>query len=549
MLRNTAGGRRAARPAEWATLLAIVALAAYLRLANRAHNPGWYTDEGTHLDIAQHLAAGRVQYLAVTQSTLLFGRLPLFDAILAALLRLWGGGIDTLRALSGALGVISVAMLYLLVRRTTRDRGLALLAAAMLAIYPQAVLYSRFGFSYDLLPPLVLIALLGLHEYLGTSRRAWLGLAACAIGLGALSDVIMLVLAPMLILAGWLRRRRDAVWSVALALLPLGLYAIVMLATVPQAFAFDAGFTLSRLSGAPFGQQLASIAQNYAILLLQDAWIVAGLIGLFLLRPIRLRYLALLFLLWPIAAVGRVVALHSLSFYYMIPWLPLVTLGVAALAQYGAPRVYRGVTQFTAESLRAQRKTGVSLRPPPGIAAARQRRGNVRLGGEIPIRFQAIVAATATLAIVAAPFAASIGFTLDRVHGNFGTIIDPFLIDPADAERAAEYVNAHTRGEDVVIASPALAWLLTANTADFQMAIAATGHATVHLPANLPADRFAFDARYTSARFVVIDNLWRNWGALHMPEVQAMLQVVETWPLVFESGAIAVYRRPDVIHE
>jgi hypothetical protein len=66
----------------------------------------------------------------------------------------------------------------------------------------------------------------------------------------------------------------------------------------------------------------------------------------------------------------------------------------------------------------------------------------------------------------------------------------------------------------------------------------------VHFPADVPADRFAFDPRYRSARFVVVDNLWRNWGAVHIPGVLRMLREVETWPLAFEAGAVQVYRNP-----
>jgi hypothetical protein len=70
---------RPARLLEPASLLLILALAAYLRLARLADNPAWYTDEGTHVDIAQRLLQGRAQYLALTQSTLLAARMPLGD--------------------------------------------------------------------------------------------------------------------------------------------------------------------------------------------------------------------------------------------------------------------------------------------------------------------------------------------------------------------------------------------------------------------------------------------------------------------------------------
>jgi hypothetical protein len=73
---------------EAGALCAILGLAAYLRLANLPDNPGWFTDEGTHLNIAQHLAQGEVRYFALNQSTLLA----------AGLLRLGGEPMMTLRA-------------------------------------------------------------------------------------------------------------------------------------------------------------------------------------------------------------------------------------------------------------------------------------------------------------------------------------------------------------------------------------------------------------------------------------------------------------------
>jgi hypothetical protein len=96
----------------------------------------------------------------------------------------------------------------------------------------------------------------------------------------------------------------------------------------------------------------------------------------------------------------------------------------------------------------------------------------------------------------------------------------------------------------VVIASPGLAWSLRANVADFQMSIAFTGQRTPHLPADVPRERFAFNPDYTQARFVVVDNLWRNWAVFTVPGVPQMLERVQTWPLMFQSGEIEVYCNP-----
>jgi 4-amino-4-deoxy-L-arabinose transferase-like glycosyltransferase len=134
-------------------LCLILLLAACLRLSHLRDNPAWFTDEATHLDIAHHVLEGRWQYLAVTDSVLYFARPPLFELILAGLIDRFGYDILTLRAFTGILGVITVGLLWFVTRSLSHNPGLGLLAAALLAIYPHAVLYSRFGFSYNLLAP------------------------------------------------------------------------------------------------------------------------------------------------------------------------------------------------------------------------------------------------------------------------------------------------------------------------------------------------------------------------------------------------------------
>lgn len=506
---------------EVVALCLILALAAYLRLANVIDNPGWYTDEGAHLDIAQNLLRGRVQYLAITQSTLMFAKLPLFELLLAGLLGSVGqaiepmAGIGTLRALTGALGVVSVGLLYWIVRQTQRGRdpALALLSALMLAIYPQAVVYSRFGFSYNLLTPLVLLAGLGCWEYSNTARHRWLVLTASAIGLGGVSDLWMFTLVAPLALVVLKRNWRDLLWSLGLVLLPFGLYAAVMLATAPQAFLFDLNFTLFRLSKLSLPAQVRTLVTNYATLVFQDAWIALGLVGLFLLRPVRLQRLSLLLFLLPILILGRTTALYSLGFYYMIPLLPFVGLGVAALLRYGVPYVWQSVHSTVA-----------------AISESRARLGN-----------RAYFAAPLLLLIVATPFAASLAFTLEQVQTGFHTQIDPFLIDPDHARLATEFVSRHAAPDDVVVASPTLAWLVEANVTDVQMATVVVGYAAPDLPTNIPTDRFDFDPDYRRARFVIVDNLWHNWAVWNVPGAPEVLREVQEWPLAFEAGEIKVY--------
>jgi 4-amino-4-deoxy-L-arabinose transferase-like glycosyltransferase len=487
---------------RWLEPLAValtLLLAAYLRLANVAVNPAWYTDEGTHLDIARHLLQGQVQYLAINQSWLLFSRLPLFEILLSGAALVGEVSMLTLRTLTAVLGTLTVAVLYAVTRRTTRDARLALLAALLLAIYPPAVLYSRFGFSYNLLAPLVLIAFLGLVEFSACRSKRWLAVSAFSIGLGTLSDLWMFVMLAPFALIVLIRQWRAVLWSVPLALLPSGAYAAVMLLTAPQAFVFDLRFVLSRVNQLALDRQAATLWQNVTTLAAHDAWLIAGSIGLMLLKPPRLRGIALACFAIPIVLLGRATALFSLSFYYLIPLLPFTALGVASLIRYGVAWITR------------------------------------RFGQRLPAALGVLIVGAVLLATFQ---------LVEQVRAGFHTDIDAFLLDPIAARDAAQFVNQHATSTDLVVASPTLAWMLQAQTADMQMPIAYRGQATPHLPGNLPLERWAFDPSVEQARYVIVDNLWRNWARSNVPGVTAMLQEVIMWPSVWQSDTVVVYQNP-----
>ena len=111
---------------RWLEPLAVVLillLAAYLRPANVAANPAWYTNEGTHLDIARHVLHRRMQYLAIDQSWLLFSRMPLFEILLSSAALIGGVSMLTLRTVTACLGVITVAVLYFTARQTSCEKS------------------------------------------------------------------------------------------------------------------------------------------------------------------------------------------------------------------------------------------------------------------------------------------------------------------------------------------------------------------------------------------------------------------------------------------
>jgi len=533
MLKNrTPIPRSFAQVAEVIALLIILSLASYLRLANINENPGWYSDEGTIINIAYNFQHGRVQYLALTQSTLLAARLPLFPMLLAGIFQLFGDDINTLRVFSGTLGVITVGLLFGVVRHILSPNGapLALLAALMSAIYPNMVIYNRIGFSYHLLTPLVLVTLLGLWEYLSKSKPIWLALAALAIGVGSTSDLMILTLVPSFILVVSVRKKYDLIWSLPILALPFTIYCFAMLLTVPEAFSFDFKFTLSRLGTIPPIAQFPAAAFNLGSLMSWDPWLTLGIIGLFLLRPIRFQRLALLLLVLPILSLGRTTSgLASLGFYYLVPLLPLAALGIASLIWNGTPLVLK-----TVES------SFLSLLQHWGWTPSQ------RLGRWIRMRVIVLLNSIALFLIVITPFLVSALHTINFVEFGFVTSIDWVLVDAANARQVADFVNQHTQPDDLVIGSPAIAWLFDSHSADFQQAIAAKGFATIHFPANMPENRFAYDSRPSQAKYVVVDRIWHNWAGNVMPEVSDLMYRLETWPLEFQLGEYYVYRNPEI---
>jgi hypothetical protein len=509
----------------------IVAVAAGLRFANLPNNPAWYSDEGTWAQIAQHFAADRDQYMAVSYPTLLVGRPPLFLHVVAALYRVTDSdGLPTLRALTAGLGVLSVLLLYLCVRQVTGDAALALLAAALLALYPRAVLFNRIGFSYNLLQPLMVVVVWLLWHALSAARaghrRVWLGAAALCVGVGGLSDLAALgVLLPLAVVVLW-RDWRD-LWAVALGVVPLALFLLVSWWTIPQVIAFDAAFTFGR-AATPVWEQAVRAADNVGRLLFSDAWLVLALIGFFAPQPPRLQRLTAL-LLWPYTLlIVRLIAADGVGGYYLIPIWPLVALGVALCLYYGAHPAY------------------AVLRDTLGACAARVR------AVPLPAWAVPVGARVALAALMVGPCVALTTTHWNALADGWPTDRPELFLVPSDARAVIDYLHAQARPTDLVIASPSLTWALNTRTADFQIAAAYAGIRTIHWPPDLPRARFLYPAGYADARFVVIDPLWRTWAADNVTPATdgqpnamrvQMAQIEATWTRVFAAGEIVVYEQ------
>jgi hypothetical protein len=501
-----ADGRRAAL-LSWLGILLIIALGALLRFWALRDNPGWYSDEGTHLAIAKSLIAGEPGYLAVAGSTLLFAKLPLYDWLLASAGTLWPPSMLLLRSLSASLGLLAVLLLFAASRGLTSKPTWALLPAFVLAVMPPAVLYQRMGFSYHLLASLLIIIWYGLAAFERDGRRRHLALAGVAMGIGGISDIWIWSLLPLFLYVVLKRAPRALWWAFPLALSPFLVYGVWMWVADSSAFLFDLRYTMTRLGGADVGAQMRTLSQNLTVLLFQDVWFVVGLIGLWRLRVAR--GLTLAFLLLPIIILGRTVALYHLSGYYLIPLFPFMALGAAQLGADAA--AYLG-----------------------GWAGE-------RLGRPLALRYAGVAILVGLFLLLPAGLAVRADWR--QATSGWQTALDPFLVPGAPARAAAAYVNARVGPEDLTLASPAVAWLIDGRAADYQMAAAATGLATPHLPSDMPETRWRFDPRTENALFVIVDDLWRRWAAAHVPGVAELLAQLGDWQLRLDSDGVQVYER------
>jgi hypothetical protein len=107
------------------------------------------------------------------------------------------------------------------------------------------------------------------------------------------------------------------------------------------------------------------------------------------------------------------------------------------------------------------------------------------------------------------------------------------------------FLNESIEHDDIVLASPQIGWALDARVADFQQSVAYVGGDTIHFPDNVPRSRFLYDVSLDNADYVVIDDLWRDWAAKNIEAVKEMIETIQTWPVIYESGEYQVYENPE----
>lgn len=229
------------RRVEWLLLLAVLAVAAFLRLYRlESLPPGPYYDEAANGILAAEIASGASRPLFITSYT---GKEVLYFYLAAGVTKALGVGLLSLRLTSALAGLVTVGLTYWLALELFADEddltrwGVALMAAALMAVNFWHVTISRYGFRAITQPLMQTLALLFLWRSLRRGGRWNLALAGLFCGATAYtylaSRILPLALLPWALglwLAGRPERRRVAgrivtvVLVAAAVIAPLGLF-------------------------------------------------------------------------------------------------------------------------------------------------------------------------------------------------------------------------------------------------------------------------------------------------------------------------------------
>src|SRR5690606_24694711 len=146
--------------------------AATLRLTDLPQvPPGVHYDEAANGVLVSEIAFEGKRPLFITSYT---GKEVLFFYLAGGLTRLLGESLFALRLTSALVGVVTVAAVYWLGLELFRDRRVALVAAALLAISFWHLLFSHLGFRAITQPLLQTLTMGALVRGLRLEQRKWL---------------------------------------------------------------------------------------------------------------------------------------------------------------------------------------------------------------------------------------------------------------------------------------------------------------------------------------------------------------------------------------
>jgi mannosyltransferase len=246
-----APGAHPSRLSRWWPLLALVLLAAALRLSTLGLQSFWYDEAFTPVHVLHRSLWATLRSVVHTENTP-----PLWYVLAWVDYRVLGGGETALRLPSALAGIATVPVAWA-IGRELAGRRTALVAAALVAVNPLFVWYSQEARAYGLF---VLTAALALLCFLRVQREPTRGHVAAFALSGVLAMLThyfaVFLLAPM---ALWLVCDRSTRRQ---ALPAIGALTIVGLALVPLVSA-QGGHGTQWIGRWPLSERVQAIPQYY----------------------------------------------------------------------------------------------------------------------------------------------------------------------------------------------------------------------------------------------------------------------------------------------
>jgi len=476
------------------TLLAlglIVVVAAILRFVNLSTTPGWWPDEGVMLNIATNLSHGKMQMFSFTYP--MNPHPPLFFLLGVPFIKIFGSSILSLRILSALLGTASTIIAFLIGRKMKNDLA-GLLSALLVAVTPAIILTSRIALSYELLSTLYLLTLLLVLVWDQKKRDVMLVLASVVAGLCTITSYGGVVAIVFLLVFVAFRNWRKLPICLVFSPLPAVIYIAVMLALDRNAFLHDIKYMLIRPESQIGAMQ---ILQSFKSLVIGFPVLMIGLIGFFFAKRktgIFVLGFALLIALIEFKTRGY--------WWYMMTFLPIMTLGLSI---------------FIAEVI-----------------------FKVRI-----FRILGIIIATMTIVI---SLYQSLETTL--VNKSFG-LIEERIFSPEDLEKlklVTNFVNDNTTGEDTVLSSAHISWMLHALPSDPILSYVSHNKSTTNFPDDMQkTGRFVYDPDFKRAKYHLEDKFMRNWfpGQPGIEE-NVLRPIHDNWDIIFDFGEFKLYANPEL---
>lgn len=513
-------------------VLFIIGFGAYLRFYNLRSYPDWYSDEGAFINIATNLLQGKLQYFALNNSILLAGRPPLFFFLLAGISSIFGTDIVVIRGLSAACGVLSIVFLYRLAREMV-NRRTAIWSAFVLTIFPEAVAYNRIGFTYNLQAPLAVLSILCLWKYIHNRNWIWRNSAAVIAGLALASDYAGIILVMVVVGVVLWVEKQAFIQACFLALAPLVLMLIFLMLSWPQNTMTDLAYSFGRAGNGIYGRFISSI-KTYVETIRQVGWLPIGLLGLLFMPDRKARLLVLSLTGGLLLFIISLVKPYGHGYFYLIPLFPWLAFGCGIVLELFVSKAFN----FFVEMIK--------------LLAERLNQYLKKIENRYFTLFSGFASAMMVTLIVFSPLiwisnidyqvfvvqSKSYQGAIQATHFNKGTS------KAQDAEALLQFLNEHVNKDDVILASPHIAWGIHARSADFLQLLAYQGKSAFALPP-LERSRFAYDLSSEQVNYVVLDNLWRGWAVNLMPDLRATLQEVRNWPQVYKAGEFVVYANPE----